>query len=130
MIFALGLIDEKYQELQDFIIKLNGSTKHLSGMRLLSADITWILDIGALRHMTENWCILQKGRKLIRLISITLPDGEIVWASSEGQVRLCSNFILKNALFILGFTYNLISIGRLTDGLQCSMTIYPNYYIV
>lgn len=125
-----GLTDEKYRELQNFINKLNEPTEHFSGTRLFSDNITWILDTGASRHMTENWQILQKRRMMIRPISITLPDGEVLWAISEGQVRLCSNFILKNVLFILGFTYNLISIGRLTDELQCSVTMYPNSCVI
>lgn len=59
-----------------------------------------------------------------------LPDGRIVWANSEGQVRLGPNFILREVLFVPGFLYNLISIGKLTDDIPCILTVFPNFCIV
>lgn len=82
-----GLSGEQYQELS-FASNLKSPTKHLLGIKLLSDDTTWILDTGASRHMTENWHLLQKRKKLTKPILITLPDGKVVWDSSKGQVRL------------------------------------------
>lgn len=79
---------------------------------------SWILDTGASWHMTGKCRLLKKRRRLRNPFSITLLDGKVVWANSEGQIRLSPKFILRNVLFVPRYTCSLISIGKLTKDMQ------------
>ena len=52
-------------------------------------------------------------------ISVKLPNGESVLVTHVGQVHLSSDLILDNVLCIPSFSFNLISIGKLTHHLRC-----------
>lgn len=67
------LTDEQYQELVQFASKMKGPSKTLSGMHLING-INWILDIGALRHVTGYCGFLDKRRRLTNPFSIILPQ--------------------------------------------------------
>lgn len=89
----------------------------------------WILDSGATDH------IVSSSKKLTcnkngSMISVLLPNGEKTQISSTGSIPLNSHYILHDVLCIPNFKVDLMSISRLTWGLNCSVTFYPYWCIL
>ena len=78
----------------------------------------WIIDSGATDHMVHSISYLTK-ITLVAHISVKLPNGESVLVTLVGQVQLSCDLILGNVLCVPSFSFNLISIGKLTHYLWC-----------
>jgi len=78
----------------------------------------WILDFGA----TDLVCFDISNftsYNPIKPIIIKLSNGNFVIASYSGTVFFNNKFVLKNVLYVSNFSFNLISISRLTTSLKC-----------
>lgn len=73
----------------------------------------WILDSGASDHVccTKEQFVEMRD---INPIPIQLPNGMIIKAMNSGSVQLGPNILLKDVLYLTMFTFNLVSISRLT----------------
>ena len=58
---------------------------------------------------------------LFKPIIIKLPNGNFVTAAYSGTVFFNNKFVLKNVLYVPNFSFNLISISRLTTSLKCGL---------
>ncbi|CAH9054627.1 unnamed protein product, partial [Cuscuta europaea] len=96
--------------------KVTSSHEKLSGMHVN----TWMLDSGASLHMTGQSDLLMNPKE-INPMSVHLPNGDVTFATSQGMVRLCDKFTLKNVLLVPGLTCNLISLAQLIDDHNCGI---------
>ena len=78
----------------------------------------WIIDNGATDHMVHSISYLTK-ITFVAHISVKIPNGVFVLATHVGQVQLSCDLILDNVLCVPSFSFNLISIGKLTHYLRC-----------
>ena len=78
----------------------------------------WIIDSGATDHMVHSISYLTKITSVAH-ISVKLPNGESVLVTHVGQVQLSCDLVLDNVLCVPSFSFNLISIGKLTHYLKC-----------
>nr|XP_023882015.1 uncharacterized protein LOC111994377 [Quercus suber] len=78
----------------------------------------WIVDSGATNHMVHSISYLTKITSVAH-ISVKLPNGESVLVTHVGQVQLSCDLVLDNVLCVPSFSFNLISIGKLTHYLRC-----------
>ena len=81
-----------------------------------------ILDFGAVDHVC---CSLNhfSAFKSISSINVRLPNGSSVLASYSGTVHFSDDLILTDVLYIPEFTFNLISITKLTNSLPCQLIL-------
>ena len=80
----------------------------------------WILDSGA----TDHVCIVLSAfttYKNIKLILISLPNGNHVYAEYSGTIIFNNKFHLKDFLYVPHFSFNLISTSKLSLHLNCNM---------
>ena len=73
--------------------------------------VEWILDTGAIHHMTGRVKCLEDVRLIIP-VSVRLPTGLNVLSSRKGTVFLNPHLTLHNVYLVDGFDTNLISFGQ------------------
>lgn len=105
---------------------LHGMNKGASNMASKCKEIKWVLDSGASHHMTPLLFLFDKLRRIEKHFSIITPTGSAVMVETMGDISLDKNIFLKDVLFIPDFSCNLISIHRLTQDLDCTVTYDKN----
>ena len=105
-----------------------GSSYHFIS-NVLSKPHFWILDSGATDHVC---CSLNHFSvfKSINSINVKLPNGSSVLASYSGTMHFSDDLILTDVLYIPEFTFNLISITKLTNSLSCQLIFSPNHCLI
>ena len=79
---------------------------------------TWILDMSATDHMVHSLC---KFTSITSLVStyIHLPNGEKALATHIGTLQVLESLLFTNVLCVPSFSFNLISIFKLTSSPSC-----------
>ena len=79
----------------------------------------WIIDSGALRHMTYDKTYLEDYQEFHDKEFVTLGDGKTVHSHGKGNVKLQLNQgrtgTLKDVLYVPKLSCNLLSVGRAAD---------------
>ena len=63
-------------------------------------------------------------------ISVRLPNGDVAKVTHIGTVQLSSTLILENVLCIPTFSFNLVSISKLTQSPSCCCIFLSHYCFV
>ena len=98
-----------------------GNFSSVSPITCLSTFVhssVWIIDSGANDHMCFNESLFSSLVPLATPLHISLPNGNIISINSSGQVQLTPDIVLNNVLFVPSFTYNLLSVSKLTQQLN------------
>jgi len=80
----------------------------------------WVLDSGAINHVCVSLSHLVS-YKPIKHVLINLPNGHHVLAKYFGTVVFNKKFFLSNVLYVPKFTFNLISVSKITSDLDCRL---------
>lgn len=73
------------------------------------------MDTRATDHMLYDSTLLHNKRRLVKPISIALPDGSVKLVDTIGTVRFNSLLTLQNVLLVPSFKHNLLSVGKLLE---------------
>ncbi|CAL1409881.1 unnamed protein product [Linum trigynum] len=87
---------------------------------LMGLAQVWILDTGASDHICCTLSLLTDARPTVNQF-VYLPNGSKVPVSHIGTVRLHPGFYLQNVLLVPSFTFNLISVSKITHDLPLSL---------
>nr|GEY97948.1 cysteine-rich RLK (receptor-like protein kinase) 8 [Tanacetum cinerariifolium] len=60
---------------------------------------------------------------------VTIADGSISQVLGSGTVNLSPSISLSLVLSLLKFSFNILSVGRITSNLHCSVKFYPEYCV-
>ncbi|KAF5454422.1 hypothetical protein F2P56_024089, partial [Juglans regia] len=91
----------------------------------ISIPNTWIIDTGATDHIIHSVdCFTNITQKLNS--SVQLPNGENVPVTHIGSVQISDQLILKDVLCVPSFSYNLISVSKLTSNQICCFIFTSN----
>ena len=74
----------------------------------------WILDSGATNHMVHSITFFKTITSSVQ-ISVRLPNGDMAKVTHIGTVQVSASLILENVLSIPSFSFNLVSISKLTQ---------------
>ncbi|CAN1303498.1 Retrovirus-related Pol polyprotein from transposon RE1 [Linum perenne] len=80
----------------------------------------WIIDTGASDHICSSISILIDPTPISH-VSVTLPKGSSLLATHEGSVKLSSHLQLSRVLYVPGFSFNPLSVSRLTQSMKISV---------
>lgn len=80
----------------------------------------WILDTGATAHVCHSRVHFQC-LKRIRPVMVNLLDGSQMTSHMAGSVFFSDKLYLHDVLYIPGFTFNLISVSKLANSLDCHL---------
>ena len=99
-------------------------TQHTSN-KFLSSFSSWIIDSGATNHICSALSHFTSYHQ-IHPISFKLPNGNQLIANYSRSVFINQDHVLDNVLYILNFTFNLLSVTKLIDNLSCVIVFYSN----
>ena len=89
----------------------------------------WILDSGATDHMVHSIFFFKTITSTIQ-ISVRLPNGDMAKVTHIGIVQVSASLILENVLCIPSFSFNLVSISKLTQNLSCCCIFLSHYCFI
>ncbi|CAH9143698.1 unnamed protein product, partial [Cuscuta epithymum] len=117
------LSTEQVQALLKLINTEPSSSDRMSG---ICSTLSWIIDTGASRHVTDDSKCLTNCNS-IRACPVGLPDGRVVAAVMEGRAQLSHTLALDHVLYVPGLNCHLISVSQLIDQLSCKV-IFTNLF--
>ena len=108
---STGFTAEQWKALASIIGKTKISADRQSGKFDYNL---WIIDSGENRHITciDSWLF---DITTISPYYVGLPNGHTAQTSHEGSIRLSSNLVLHNVLYVPDLCCNLIFVSRLID---------------
>ena len=86
----------------------------------------WIIDTGASDHMSNSMDCLTEYRPCKTLIEISIADGTISLALGFGKVCI-SSLKLNAILYVPRLSYNLLSVNRTTNDMNCKVIFFPSF---
>ena len=87
---------------------------------LRSHSNSWILDTGATDHICCSLNLFTTYTS-ISPIQVRLPNGSHTCSSLAGSVCLSDDLVLHGVLYLPSFSFNLISVTKLTSSLHCQL---------
>ncbi|KAL5556239.1 hypothetical protein UlMin_038475 [Ulmus minor] len=121
--FVQNLSSNQYQQLMScmcFSVSLNP---------IFSSNQFWIIDSGATRHIcsqTNAFISLHP----IHHTTVTLPNHSQILVHFVGDVKLHSDLVLKDVLFVPQFKFNLISVSALVTGSGLTVSFLPDCFVI
>jgi transposase InsO family protein len=88
----------------------------------------WVIDSGATDHMTHDERDLNIRRKANKA-GIINANGDVYPVESAGDILISPKLTLYNTLLVPSLSTKLLSVGKLTEELNCVAHIFPNYCV-
>jgi hypothetical protein len=86
---------------------------------------TWILDSGATYHVCSSLSLFTRYHT-VHPIHVKLSNGSIVSTYIVGDINVTSHITLHNVLYVAKFSFNLISISKVSQDLNCAFVFTDN----
>ena len=116
----------KYQELvNSHVTTIAESGK--STKCLLSSSSKWVIDSGATEHMTGNPNLFSTFQPHSSTPHVTLADGSTSRVLGSGIVNPIPSLSLSSVLSLPNFSFNLLSVSKLTRDLNCVISFFPDH---
>lgn len=90
----------------------------------------WIVDSGCTEYITHMSNALINKRNTPFEPPVVIPNGESIPIQGKGNHVLPGGIKIDEVLYVPDFNFNLLSVSRLTRDLQCSMTFFPDFFIM
>ncbi|KAL6318435.1 hypothetical protein AAG906_041201 [Vitis piasezkii] len=87
----------------------------------------WIIDSGATDHMTFDPCDFSKATQPKRICIANANGVTYPGVTGAGTVALSPSFSLPNTLLVPSLSNKLLSIGQVSEELNCCALMYPNF---
>ena len=89
----------------------------------------WTLDSGATDHMVHFISFFKTITSTVQ-ISVRLPNGDMAKVTHIGTMQVSASLILENVLCIPSFSFNLVSISKLTQNPYCCCIFLSHYCFI
>ncbi|KAK8928750.1 hypothetical protein KSP39_PZI017118 [Platanthera zijinensis] len=100
----------------------------LAGMACFSSSPSWIWDSGVTHHITS--LRPPKFSDAPHPKCITVANGAIVPVSGCDNLSLTPSISLRSTLYVPSSPFNLLSVGRLTNDMFCSVTFTSSAFLI
>ncbi|XP_019225056.1 PREDICTED: uncharacterized protein LOC109206664 [Nicotiana attenuata] len=94
---------------------------------LITSSNKWVIDSGAINHMTSNPNIFSSFRSHKAPSPATVADGSTCSSVRSGTVKATSSITLSFVLSSPNLDFNLIYVGKITRDLNCCVAFFPNH---
>jgi hypothetical protein len=91
-----------------------------------SSSPSWVIDSGASDHMTGNSSFISHITSTCSPSFVTVANGTKTPVQGKGTITT-SDLTLSNVLYLPQFSFNLLSVHKLTVALNCSVAFYPSH---
>ena len=92
-------------------------------------DDSWIIDFGAIDHMTSKSQLFHTYTPSPSNKKIAVANGSLATVAGFGDIYIPPTLILKNVFHVPKLSTNLISIQKLTYDLKCYAIFSPSYCV-
>ncbi|XP_077251841.1 uncharacterized protein LOC143891076 [Tasmannia lanceolata] len=128
---ALQFTPEQHQQLLNMLqAGTSSSIANLAGNSLCSSLSlsynSWIIDSGATDHIVCSPSLLSSVSPATSA-SVKLPNGNLAPVLHVGTVILSNDLVLNQVLCVPSFSYNLLSVKKLTHDSNCFVTFFPDH---
>ena len=96
----------------------------------ISSSSTWVINSGATDHMKSNSSLFTTFQSHPSTSTVTLADGSTSCVFGLRTNHLTPLITLTSVLSLPHFSFNLISMSNLTRTLNCSISFFPDYYLI
>ncbi|XP_068312597.1 uncharacterized protein [Pyrus communis] len=83
----------------------------------------WIVDSGATDHMTNHVSKFHKFENFSKPSQVSTANGESSKVLGKGNINLMSNKIKSVTLYVPSFPFQLLSVGKITNTLNCFLLL-------
>ncbi|KAF5784023.1 putative RNA-directed DNA polymerase [Helianthus annuus] len=130
-----GLNGEQYKQFINMLTVKDSSsveiTQPLANMAgRLDDGSKWIVDSGCTEHITPILDSFHGNIETTRELPVTIPNGDSIPVKGKGSCTLSNGIKISDVLYIPEFTCNLLSVSRLTQDLHCTVTFFPDFFIM
>ncbi|KAI9197977.1 hypothetical protein LWI28_007873 [Acer negundo] len=131
----VGISEAQLQQLLSLLGNNNGESSSQAnvvtkpGLSKLASN-NWIIDSGATYHISSSSKLFFRNNKKCSLPPVLLPSGETTDITAKGSLPLNSVYYLHDVLCVPTFKVDLMSVSRLTKGLNCSITFFSYWCIL
>ena len=94
-----------------------------------SSSSEWIIDSGAIDHMTGNSSLFSTFQSQSSPSIVTLADGSQSCVLGSGTIFPTPSIPLSSVSSLPKFSFNLVSVSKLTRALKCCVSFFPDYCI-
>ena len=92
-----------------------------------SSSSEWVIDFGATNHMTGNSSLFSTFQSHPSTSSVTLADGSQSCVLGSDTIFPTPSLPLLSVLNLTNFSFNLISMSKLTQALKCYISFFPSF---
>ncbi|KAF5767488.1 putative RNA-directed DNA polymerase [Helianthus annuus] len=130
-----SLTKEQYEEFQKHFAGENKTTQNEVPRSANMAgkykhNDKWVVDSGCTEHITYRSDILEGITDSTNEAPVTIPNGETVPVEAKGSHTLPNGMKVQEVLHVPKFTFNLLSVSKLSKDLNCAVTFFPEFFIM
>ena len=126
-----NLSDSEYQQILTMMNDKKEPQTNSAGLSYYPLPLhRWLIDSGATDHITSTSHSFTSTNNNPSIPPVVLLSGEKASIISVGNASLNSSLSLNNVLYVPSFKVNLMSVSKLTQGLHCSISFFPNWCIL
>ena len=92
-----------------------------------SSSSTWVINSGAIKQMTDNSSLFTIFQFHPSTSTITLANGSTSCVLRSGTIHLTPSITVTFVPSLPQFSFNLISMSKLTHTLNCNISCFPDY---
>ena len=92
-----------------------------------SSSFEWVIDSGATDHMTGNSSLFSTFQSQPSPSAVTLADGSHSCVLGSGTIVPTPSIPLTSVLSLPKFSFNLMSVSKLTRALKCYISFFPDF---
>lgn len=129
------LTSESLKQLLSLLQEVNQPNANLSGKSLvlyssLCSPQEWVIYTGATDHISHNQDLFSQPLLTSNTPShLSVPNGDFVPVDGIGNITINSNITLFDVLYVPSFKFNLLSVRKLTQALNCVILFYPDHCV-
>lgn len=122
---------EQYRQIMNLLSKEPAVETAASLAGMVNIVHKWIVDIGATDHILSDLQFLESPVECALGSScVRLPNGSSVSITHVGTCNILPNLQLTKVLYVPNFHYNLLSVSKLTNNLNCVVSFYPQFCLI
>ena len=92
-----------------------------------SSSSKWAIDSGVTNHMTSNSSLFSTFQSQPSPSTVTLADGSHSCVLGSGTIVPTPSIPLTSVLSLPNFSFNLMSVSKLTRALKCCISFFPDF---
>ena len=92
-----------------------------------SSSSEWVIDSGVTDHMTSNSSLISTFQSQPSTSTVTLKNGSQSCVLESGTIFPTPSLPLSFVLSLPNFSFNLMSLTKLTQVLKCNISFFPDF---